>query len=80
MTLAEFRADQGMTIEQCAVALGLAPSSQSWLSEIEAGKRDASIRLALKIEAWSGGKVSAASVNREIAGLRPEPAQEAIAS
>lgn len=70
MTLAEYRAHHGLTLEQCAVALGLAPSSQSWLSEIESGKRDASLRLALRIESWSGGAVTAASVCREVAELR----------
>lgn len=50
------------------MALGLSRSSKSWLSEIENGKRDASLRLALRIERWSKGKVKAASVCSE---LRP---------
>lgn len=50
------------------MALGLSPSSKGWLSEIENGKRDASLRLALRIERWSKGKVKAASVCAE---LRP---------
>ena len=70
MSFAEFRAERGLTLEQCAVELELAPASRGWLSEIENGRKDASLRLALRIESWSGGKVTAASVNREIrAGL-----------
>lgn len=74
MTFAEYRAHHGLTLEQCAVALGLSPSSQSWLSEIESGKRDASLRLALRIESWTGGQVTAASVCKEVAKLRGGPA------
>ncbi|MCA0366784.1 MAG: helix-turn-helix transcriptional regulator [Proteobacteria bacterium] len=62
MILAVFRESMGLTLEQCAVQLGLSRSSKSWLSDIENGIRPASVRLALKIESWSEGKVSAASV------------------
>lgn len=68
MKLAQHRAALGLSLEQCAVALGLSPSSKGWLSEIENGKKDASLRLALRIEKWSKGKVKAASVCSE---LRP---------
>lgn len=70
MILAEYRTQLGLTLQQTAVALGLRPTSASWLSEIENGKRDASLRLALRIERWSDGQVSAASVCSE---LRDEP-------
>lgn len=66
VTFAEYRAERGLTLEQCALELKLAPSSRGWLSEIENGLKDASLRLALRIERWSGGRVPAASVNREI--------------
>lgn len=66
MDLATYRAEQGLSLEQCTAHLGLSPSSKSWLSEIENGKRDASLRLALKIERWSGGAVTAASVCAEL--------------
>lgn len=59
-----------MSLEECAVALGLSPTSKSWLSEIENGKKSASLRLALKIESWSKGKVSASSVCPEIESVR----------
>lgn len=73
MHLADFRAEQGLTLEQAAVELGLSSSSGSWLSEIENGKRDASLRLALRIQRWSGGKVSAGSVCKELAGHDAPP-------
>lgn len=66
-TLKEHRTALGLSLEQTAVALELRPTSASWLSEIENGRRDASLRLALRIERWSGGEVTAASVCKEIA-------------
>jgi transcriptional regulator with XRE-family HTH domain len=68
MTLTDFRASLGLSLEQCAIALGLSAASKSWLSEIENGKRDASLRLALRIERWSDGAVSAASICAELRG------------
>lgn len=73
MDFAAYRSEQGLSLEQCAAALGLSPTSKSWLSEIERGKRDASLRLAIKIERWSQGAVSAASVCSE---LRINPAND----
>lgn len=70
MSFATYRADRGLTLEQCAVELELSPKSRGWLSEIERGVTDASLRLALRIERWSGGAVTAASVCSE---LRDEP-------
>lgn len=62
MKLSDFRKSQGLTLEQAASQLGLSPKSASWLCEIEGNRRDASVKLAFRIEAWSGGKVRAASV------------------
>lgn len=67
MTLLTYRSELGLSLEQTAVQLGLRPSSKGWLSEIENGKKAASIRLAMRIERWSGGKVPAASVCPELA-------------
>lgn len=64
--LSEYRKSLGLTLAQTASELGLSDKSVGWLSEIENGKRDASLRLALRIERWSVGKVSASSVNAEI--------------
>lgn len=66
MDFAQHRKALGLSLEQAAIALGLAPTSKGWLSEIENGKRDASLRLALKIERWSAGAVPASSVCAEL--------------
>lgn len=63
MDLAQYRAERGLSLEQCAVELGLSPTSKGWISEIERGDRPASLRLALRIERWSSGAVKAASLN-----------------
>lgn len=76
MSLASYRAERGLTLEQCAVELELSPKSRGWLSEIERGVTDASLRLALRIERWSGGRVTAASVCSE---LRGEPGSHGAA-
>lgn len=66
MTLAQHRKARGLSLEALAIELGLAASSKSWLSEIENGRREASLRLALKIERWSDGAVSATSICGEL--------------
>ena len=68
MDLASFRKSRGLSQEECATELGLSATSKGWISEIEAHERDpsvgrpASLKLALKIERWSGGKVKAADI------------------
>lgn len=79
MDFASYRAASGLTLEKVAVQLGLSPNSKSWLSEIEGGTRDASLRLALKIERWSEGKVTAASVCPELRAAN-QPASPAKAA
>lgn len=69
MNLAQYRADRGISLEECATQLGLSARSKGWISEIERGGRPASLRLALKIEQWSGGAVKAASLNPVAAEL-----------
>lgn len=73
MTLADYRAARGLTLEQMAIELGLSAKSRGWLSEIERGVTDASLRLALRIERWSGGEVLAGSVCKEIADHQSAP-------
>ena len=83
MSLAYERAARGLTLEQTAVALGLSAKSRGWISEIERGLTDASLRLALRIEKWSEGRVAAASVCRELADhveLPSEPSPSALAN
>lgn len=71
MSLTTFRESLGLTLEQCAVQLGLSKSSKSWISDIENNVRPASVRLAMRIERWSGGAVQAASVCPDLAGHVP---------
>lgn len=81
MNLADFRKSQGLTLEQAASQLGLSTKSASWLCEIEGGKRDASVKLALRIQTWSAGAVSAASVCgviREMSTAAALPANDTL--
>jgi transcriptional regulator with XRE-family HTH domain len=75
--LASYRAERGLTLEQMAVELELSAKSRGWLSEIERGVTDASLRLALRIQRWSGGKVTAGSVCKELAEHDAAPVADA---
>ena len=68
MDLAAHRKSLGLSQEQLARELGLA--SKSYISEIEGGSRTPPLRLAIKIERWSGGKITAASLCPDAAELR----------
>ena len=61
MELGAYRRSRGTTLEQLAEVLDLRPGSAGHLSRIENGS-EATIPLALKIEAWSNGEVPAASL------------------
>lgn len=63
MDLSTFRKSRGLSQEECAKELGLKPSSKSWISDIENGERKASLKLALKIERWSGGQIAASTIS-----------------
>jgi transcriptional regulator with XRE-family HTH domain len=67
MDLAAYRKALGLTQEECARALGI--TSKGYISGIESGDRRASLKLALRIERWSRGKVRADSLNPEAAGF-----------
>lgn len=72
MDFASYRKSLGLSQEECAHALGV--RSKGYISDVENGARVASLRLALKIEQWSGGRVPAASVcpeAAEIAKMKP---------
>lgn len=77
MSFATERAARGLTLEQTAVELGLSAKSRGWLSEIERGVTDASLRLALRIERWSEGRVTAGSVCKELADHAAAPVDDA---
>lgn len=72
MDFATYRKSLGLSQEECAHALGV--RSKGYISDIETGARHASLRLALKIQAWSGGKVDASTLCpqvSEIESVRP---------
>jgi len=71
MKLSDYRKSLGLSQEQVARALGL--KSKSRICEIE-GANKASAEMALKIERWSGGKVSAASLNPTLRAFEKERA------
>ncbi len=78
MDLRSYRKIRGLSQQKCAEELGL--KSKGFVSALESGADFASIRLALKIQTWSGGKVAAGSLvapqNRE---HLPGPNQPAAA-
>lgn len=65
MELAAYRKSLGLSQEECARALGI--TSKGYISGIESGDRRASLKLALRIERWSKGKVRAAKLNPQAA-------------
>lgn len=67
MDLATYRKLLGLSQEACARQLGI--TSKSYISAIESGDRQASLRLALRIEQWSKGRVRAADLHPEAAGF-----------
>jgi transcriptional regulator with XRE-family HTH domain len=67
MDLQSYRKSRGLTQRQVADELGV--KSDSLISMIERGERPASIDLAVKIQAWSGGKVLAAELSPMAADL-----------
>lgn len=72
MELATYRKSLGLSQEACAAALGL--RSKSYISDIEAGNRPASLKLALKIERWSGGAVKASAISPAAAEIQSQDA------
>lgn len=61
MDLESFRKSRGLTQQQLAIAVGL--RSKSYISRLETGAGPpASLRLALRIERYSGGLVAASSL------------------
>ena len=66
MTLREYRASRGISQEQLGLELG---KSKATICDIETSGR-CTARLALVIEAHTGGQVNAASLSREIAQAR----------
>lgn len=78
MELAAYRKNAGLSQEELAREIGL--KSKSYISEIEGRTRVPSLRVALKIEKWSRGAVSAADLNPEAAELIPARRRRARAA
>lgn len=70
MKLSEYRESRGLTQPAMAEALGLSAKSKGLICQIEKGVKPASLKLALRIESWSDGKVPAASLCPLVADLR----------
>ncbi len=62
MSLASYRRRKGLTQQQLAVELGLRRDSRGYISRLESGAQDIPLRVALTIEAWSGGELPADSL------------------
>jgi DNA-binding XRE family transcriptional regulator len=67
--LRAFRKRRGLSQQEAAAELEL--NSKGYISSIETGSMDCSLRLALRIEQWSGGEVRAADICAEAAKLLP---------
>jgi transcriptional regulator with XRE-family HTH domain len=75
MDLESYRRERGLTQQQAANELGLA--SKGYFSRLESGKDPMPLRMALKIETWSCGKVAARDICAAAADLLPAPTDAA---
>jgi len=64
ITIASLRKELGLTLDELAEQLGI--SSKGYLSQIERGVIDCSLSIALRIEEFSGGRIDAASLSRDV--------------
>ncbi|HEY1753709.1 MAG TPA: helix-turn-helix transcriptional regulator [Caulobacteraceae bacterium] len=67
MKLESYRKQRGLTQQEAATELGL--RSKGYFSRLESGKDEMPLRLALRIQAWSGGQVPAAETCPKAAAL-----------
>ena len=67
MNLESYRKSKGLTQSALAEALGL--RSKGYISQLERGVEACSLALALRIEKWSGGEVTAAELVPSAADL-----------
>lgn len=68
ITIASLRKELGLTLDELAEQLGI--SSKGYLSQIERGVIDCSLAIALRIEEFSGGRIDAASLSRDVSMAR----------
>lgn len=64
ITIASLRKELGLTLDELAEQLGI--SSKGYLSQIERGVIDCSVRVALRIEDFSGGRIDAAGLSADV--------------
>lgn len=69
-TIADLRAELGLTQTEFALELGLSAGGKPTVSLWETGAREVSFEAALKIEQLSGGRIDAASLNAQVARAR----------
>lgn len=77
MNLESFRKSRGWTQEQLGEAVGI--RSKGYVSRIERGLEQCSLRVALRIEHLSGGQVTAASLRPSDAALLARPPATPVA-
>lgn len=65
MKISELRAELGLSLEAFAKAVGL--SSKGYAHGLEQGTETCSVRVALKIEELSGGRIPASTLNADVA-------------
>lgn len=73
MNLVELRKQRNLSQEELGAVVGV--RSKGRMSEIERGLRPASLSVALLIEAWSGGLISAESLSPKARELRSQVAE-----
>jgi len=73
MDLATLRKQRNLSQEELAAELGI--RSKGRISDIENGNRPASLRVALLIEAWSGGAIKAETLSPRVETLRAQVAE-----
>lgn len=64
VTIASLRRELGLTLDELAEQLGI--SSKGYLSQIERGVIDCSVRVALRIEEFSSGRIDAACLSADV--------------
>jgi transcriptional regulator with XRE-family HTH domain len=71
MEITALRKEMALSLEAFAGLLGL--KSKGHLSQLERGEQTPSVRVALKIEQVSGGRISAATLNPDVMLVRCAP-------
>lgn len=75
MTISELRKELGLTLGEFAARLSL--SSKGHAHDLETGRYRPSVRVALEIEAMSGGRIPAGAINPDVALVRASQSEAA---